>query len=73
MSDSELDAAELSAARPAAKHRYPMRDIAEVRGSLALADRDRHRGEISELVHRQLRSKLNTRLVELSKLEPPSA
>jgi hypothetical protein len=50
-----------------------MRDIAEVRGSLALADRDRHRGEISELVHRQLRSKLNARLVELSKLEPPSA
>jgi hypothetical protein len=50
-----------------------MRDLAPVRGSLALADLDRHRGEISELVYRQLRSKLNARLVELSKLESPSA
>jgi hypothetical protein len=48
-----------------------MRDIAQVRGSLALADRDRHRGEISELCYRQLRSKLNARLVELSKLASP--
>ena len=50
-----------------------MRDLAQVRRSLALADRDRHRGEIGELVYRQLRSKLNARLAELSKLESPSA
>ena len=73
MSDSELDAASLPPARPAAKHRYPMHDIAEVRGSLALADRDRHRGEISELVYRQLRSKLKARLAELDEPKPPSA
>jgi len=54
LSDSELDAAELPPARPAAKHRYPMRDLAQVRRSLALADHDRHRGEISELCYRQL-------------------
>ena len=71
MSDSELDAAELPPARPAAKHRYLMRDIAEVRRSLALADHDRHRGEIGESCYRQLRSKLSARLAELSKLEPP--
>jgi hypothetical protein len=50
-----------------------MRDLAQVRRSLALADHDRHRGEIGELVYRQLRSKLSARLVELSKLEQPSA
>jgi hypothetical protein len=32
-----------------------MRDLAQVRGSLALADHDRRRGEIGELVYRQLR------------------
>jgi hypothetical protein len=50
-----------------------MRDLAQVRRALALADHDRHRGEISELVYRQLRSKLNARLAELSKLESSSA
>jgi hypothetical protein len=50
-----------------------MRDLAQVRGSIALADRDRHRGEISDLVYRQLRAKLNARRVELSKPESPSA
>jgi hypothetical protein len=50
-----------------------MRDLAQVRGSLALADRDRRCGEISELVYRQLRSKLNARLFELSKSESSSA
>jgi hypothetical protein len=48
-----------------------MRDLAQVRRSLALANRDRRRGEISEPCYRQLRSKLNARLAELSKLEPP--
>jgi len=66
LSDSELDAAELPPARPAAEHRYPMRDIAQVRRSLALADHDRRRGEIGELVYWQLRSKLNARLAELA-------
>jgi hypothetical protein len=50
-----------------------MRDLAQVRGSLALADRDRHRGEISGLVYRQLRSKLKARLAELDEPKPPSA
>jgi hypothetical protein len=50
-----------------------MRDLAQVRRSIALADHDRHRGEISELVYRQLRSKLNARLAGLSTPEPPSA
>jgi hypothetical protein len=50
-----------------------MRDIAEVRHSLALADHDRHRGEIGELVYRQLRSKLKARLAELDEPKPPGA
>jgi hypothetical protein len=50
-----------------------MRDIAQVRRSLALADRDRRRGEIGELCYRQLRSKLNARLAELDEPKPPSA
>jgi hypothetical protein len=69
LSDSELNAADLLPARPAVTHRYPMRDLAQVRRSLALADRDRRCGEISELCYRQLRSKLNARLAELSQLE----